>query len=166
MSWCQIHDSDVIMGAMASQITGVSIVYPNVCSDEYQRKYHSSASLAFVRGIHRWPVNSPHKWPVTRKMFPFDDVIMIRWKLWGWWLSISLLLHHCFFFWEESTGDRWIPQQRINNGESNSISCFPLWSGVWGPIRWSTTAAGFHSFIGFRSRQSIDNHHRTLLNRQ
>ena len=37
----------------------------------------SSASLAFVRGIHRWPVNSPHKWPVTRKMLPFDDVIMI-----------------------------------------------------------------------------------------
>ena len=36
----------------------------------------SSASLFFVRGIHQWPVNSPHKWPVTRKMFPFDDVIM------------------------------------------------------------------------------------------
>ena len=32
-------------------------------------------SLAVVRGIHRWPVNSPHKWSVTRKMFPFDDVI-------------------------------------------------------------------------------------------
>ena len=41
-----------------------------------QRKHQSSASLAFVRGIHRWPVNSQHKWPVTRKMFPFDDVIM------------------------------------------------------------------------------------------
>ena len=27
-------------------------------------------------GIHRGPVNSPHKGPVTRKMFPFDDVIM------------------------------------------------------------------------------------------
>ena len=40
------------------------------------KKTSSSASLAFVRGIHRWPVNSPHKWPVTRKMFPFDDVIM------------------------------------------------------------------------------------------
>ena len=40
------------------------------------RKHQSSASLAFVRGIHRGPVNSPHKWPVTRKMFPFDDVIM------------------------------------------------------------------------------------------
>ena len=33
-------------------------------------------SLAFMRGIHRWPVNSPHKGPVTRKMSPFDDVIM------------------------------------------------------------------------------------------
>ena len=41
-----------------------------------QRKHESSASLAFVRGIHRWPVNSPHKWTVTRKMFPFDDVII------------------------------------------------------------------------------------------
>ena len=42
-------------------------------------KHQRSASLAFVRGIHRWPVNSPHKWPVTRKMFPFDDVIMENW---------------------------------------------------------------------------------------
>ena len=41
-----------------------------------QRKHQSSASLAFVRAIHRGPVNSLHKWPVTRKMFPFDDVIM------------------------------------------------------------------------------------------
>ena len=41
-----------------------------------QRKHQSSASLAFVRGIHRWSVNSPRKGPVTRKMVPFDDVIM------------------------------------------------------------------------------------------
>ena len=41
-----------------------------------QRKHQSSESLAFVRGIHRRPVNSPHKWPVKRKKFPFDDVIM------------------------------------------------------------------------------------------
>ena len=40
------------------------------------KKTSSSASLAFVRRIHRWPVNSLHKGPVTRKMFPFDDVIM------------------------------------------------------------------------------------------
>ena len=31
---------------------------------------------ALCGGIHRWPVNSPHKGPVTRKRFPFDDVIM------------------------------------------------------------------------------------------
>ena len=66
------------MGAMASQITSLTIVYSTVYSDADQRKEQSSASLAFVRGIHRGPVNSPHKWPVTRKMFPFDDVIMVR----------------------------------------------------------------------------------------
>ena len=70
------HYSDVIMGAMASQITILTIVYSAVYSGVDQTKFQSSASLAFVRGIHRWPVNSPHKVPVTRKMFPFDDVIM------------------------------------------------------------------------------------------
>ena len=61
---------------MASQTTSLTIVYSTVYSGADQRKHQSSASLALVRGIHRWPVNSPHKWPVTRKMFPFDDVIM------------------------------------------------------------------------------------------
>ena len=70
------HYSDVIMGAMASQITRLTIVYPTIYSCADQRKHQSSASLAFVRGIHRWSVNSPHKWPVTRKMFSFGDVIM------------------------------------------------------------------------------------------
>ena len=64
------------MGAMEYQITSLGIVYSTVYSGADQRKHQSSASLAFVRGIHRRPVNSPHKWPVTRKMFPFDDVIM------------------------------------------------------------------------------------------
>ena len=66
------------MGTIASQITSLTIVYSTVYSDADQRKYQSSASLAFVRGIHRRPVNSPHKWPVTRIMFPFDDVIMFK----------------------------------------------------------------------------------------
>ena len=70
------HYTDVIMDTMRSQIFSLTIVYSNVYSDADQRKHQSSASLAFVRGIHRRPVNSPHKWPVTRKMFPFDDVIM------------------------------------------------------------------------------------------
>ena len=64
------------MNAMASQITDVTIVYSTVYSGADQRKHQSSESLAFVRGIHRRPVNSPHKGLVTLKMFPFDDVIM------------------------------------------------------------------------------------------
>ena len=64
-------------GAIASQTTSLSIVYSTVNSDADQRKHKSSMSLAFVWGIHRWPVNSPHKGPVTRQMFPFDDVIML-----------------------------------------------------------------------------------------
>ena len=72
-----LHYGDVIMGTMASQITSLAIIYSIVYSDADQRKHQSSASLAFVWGILRRPVNSPHKWPVTRKMFPFDDVIMI-----------------------------------------------------------------------------------------
>ena len=64
------------MGDIASQITNLAIVYSTVYSDTDHRKHQSSASLAFVREIHRKPVNSPHKWPVTQKIFPFDDVIM------------------------------------------------------------------------------------------
>ena len=71
-----VHYDDVIMMAIASKITNLTIVYSAVYSGAHQRKHQSSASLAFVWGIHRGPVNSPHKWPVTRKMFPFDDVIM------------------------------------------------------------------------------------------
>ena len=67
---------DVIMSTMESQITSLTIVYSTVYSGSDRRKHQSSASLAFVRGIHRWPPNSPHKGPVTRKMLQFDDVIM------------------------------------------------------------------------------------------
>ena len=56
-----IHYNDVIMGAMASHITSLAIVYSTVYSGADQRKHHSSAILAFVRGIHRCWVNSPHK---------------------------------------------------------------------------------------------------------
>ena len=70
------HYNDVIMGTMASQITSLTIVYSAVYSGTNQRKHQSSASLAFVRGIHWVPVNTPHKGPVTRKILPFDDVIM------------------------------------------------------------------------------------------
>ena len=65
------------MSTMASQNTSLMIVYSTIYSDTDQRKHQNSTSLAFVRGIHRWPVNSPHKRPVTQKIFPFDDVIML-----------------------------------------------------------------------------------------
>ena len=73
-----IHYDDVIIGAIASQITSLTIVYSAVYSGTDQSKHQSSASLAFVWGSHRGPVNSPHKWPVTRKILPFHDVIMQR----------------------------------------------------------------------------------------
>ena len=74
----------MVVGNVA--VTCLTIVYSTVYSDADQRKHQSSESLAFVRGIHRGPVNSLHKWPVTRNMFPFDDVIMVR-----------QLDHHCDF---------------------------------------------------------------------
>ena len=69
------HYNDMIMSAMASQITAISIICSTVCSCADQRKHQSSALLAFVRKIERWPVDSPHEDPVTRP-FSFDDVIM------------------------------------------------------------------------------------------
>ena len=73
-----IHNDDVMTAAIASLVTSLTIVYSTVYSDADQRRHQSSASLAFVWVIHRVPVNSPHKWPVTRKMFPFDDFIVCR----------------------------------------------------------------------------------------
>ena len=75
------HYGDFIMGTMASQITRLTIVYSTVNSGTNKIKHQSSASLAFMRGIDRWLVNFPHKGPVTRKMFPFDDVIMENWSM-------------------------------------------------------------------------------------
>ena len=105
---------DVIMNTMVSQITSLTIVYSTVYSGADQRKHQSSASLAFVRGIHRGPVNSPHKGSVTRKMFPFDDVIMLLvftmiggclwWNTWSWRYGPFLFHFHGPLFWDLS---RW-----------------------------------------------------------
>ena len=83
------HYSDVIMSSLTSQITSVSIVYSTVNSGADQRKLQSSASLAFVRAIHRWP------WASNAVMFPFDDVIM--WKTTMWTRKLQLkhkTMHH------------------------------------------------------------------------
>ena len=103
------HYDDVTMGAKASQITSLTIVYSTFYSGADQSKHQSSASLAFVWGIHRGPVNSPHKWPVTRKMFLFDDVIMLgptgrylyrpKMFLGQLWLLMSRLYCDVYFNW-------------------------------------------------------------------
>ena len=77
-SWhnnCLAHYTNVIMDSIASHITSLTIVYSTVYTGVDQRKHQSSASLAFVWRIHRGPVNSPHKGPVMRKMFPIYDGI-------------------------------------------------------------------------------------------
>ena len=93
------------MGSMASQTTSLTVVYSTVYSGADQRKNQSFASLAFVRVIHRGPVNFPRKWPVTRKMFPFDDVIM----------GYLLLDHH-----HQPTDDHQVKHHEINMGFGTS----------------------------------------------
>ena len=83
-------------GAMASQITSLTTVYSNVYSGADQMKYQSSAWLAFVRGIHRWPVNSPHKGPVTRKICQFIDVVMVNRSLPKYWTCHFKYAFSCF----------------------------------------------------------------------
>ena len=83
-----MHYNDVIMTAMASKITSLTIVY----SGTDERKHQCSASLAFVKGIHRSPVNSPHQGPAKRKLFPFDDVIMVYQIFDQLWLYLRVLL--------------------------------------------------------------------------
>ena len=123
----QKHYDDVIMTMLASQITSLTVVYSIVYSGVNQRKHQSSASLAIVRKIHRGPVNFPHKWPVTRKMFPFDDVIM---KLTTIGQHNMMMSSNRNIFcitgplWGESTGHRWIP---LTNASDMELWCF-LWS--------------------------------------
>ena len=78
------------MGAIRSEITSPMIVFSAVYLDTHPRKYWSSASLAFVRGIHRRPVNSPHKWPVTRKKKCFH-LMTSSWNI-LYWMSST---HYC-----------------------------------------------------------------------
>ena len=109
-----IHYDDVIMGTMAFQITSLTIVYSTVYSGEDQSKHQSSASLAFVWGINRGPVNSPYKWSVTRKMFPFDDVIMV-------------VTNPLITLWEQKFADLHIHFQHRLFTRRNVMSIFLIW---------------------------------------
>ena len=91
----QSHYNNVIISVTVSQITRVSIVHWNVCSGTAQRKYQSSVSLAFVRGIHQWPMDSLYKGPAMWKMFPFDDIIITEFFT----IKIFLFLLSIYFLW-------------------------------------------------------------------
>ena len=107
----RVHYSDVIMGTMAFQITSLTIVYSTVYSGADQTKRLSSASLDFVS-----PVNSSHKWAVTRKLFPFDDILMFQAVGGDCAITDALLLFgtvcafRCFGFhtsWIQALGERY-----------------------------------------------------------
>ena len=126
------------MGEMASRITGLTIVY----STADQRKHQSAAPLAFVRGIHRWPVNSPHKRPITRKMFPFNDVIMkmpVRVVLKIWWNTWAIVpgmywayCAHNAFLWEKINGRKYLIWRHINT--SNGFWCIGIKGEMSGTV--------------------------------
>ena len=138
------HYTDVIMSAMACQITGISLAYWTVYSDENQRKRQSSASLALLRGIHRWPVNSQHKRPVTLKMFPLDDVITNDFLY--YWLFIIL--------------QGWCPKCRK----------FPfVFTSCWVDLSWSNCTsndAGKSSTICLDNDLSSSHYPVIIMNRQ
>ena len=91
-------ETEITMSVVASQLTSLTSVYWTVCSGADQRIHQSSVLLAFVRGFHRRPVNSPHKGPVTRKMFPFDDVILRNWATGHWTIDGQLFDFSRLFF--------------------------------------------------------------------
>ena len=123
------------MAPMASQITSLTVVYSIVYSDADQRKHQSPASLAFVWGIHRGPVNSPHKWPVTRKMFPFDDVIMNCLDLSG--LIISTIKQT--WKWLHTDGTVWASEAQLvfkmkvltQHRDKHCQLCFSCWTACY-----------------------------------
>ena len=116
------------MGGIASQITSLTIVYSTIYSDADQRNHQISAPLAFVRGIHRGPVNSQHKWPVTQKMFPFDDVIMCRER----WSTSRANIWRYSVTWYGVHHEKLTFQNNVCNIIINR-------TGSWKPKRWYKT---------------------------
>ena len=107
------HYSDVMVTTMASQFNSITVVYSTVYSDADQWKHQNAASLAFMRGIHRWPVNSPHKGPVTRKMF---RLMTSSWTLGHLHEQCSLQRNICLLGYRWFRTMRWLQKWQIQNG--------------------------------------------------
>ena len=96
---CTEHYSDVIMSAIGSQITGVSIVCSTVCSSADQRKHKSWRLWGGFTGV-RW---IPLTKSVTRKRFSFDDVIT-TWIFWGSLMAEVSLMTSALRWWSRNMG--------------------------------------------------------------
>ena len=126
-----------------------------VCSGTYQRKHQSSASLAFVMRIHRWQVNSPHKGPVTREMFPFNDVIMISQTMWR--------MFHCCVSNPSGAETRIVDNKANTVGVDalearGSTSSTAMVLNIYGPCllwRMIVTACGISVFINLETCKNI-----------
>ena len=131
------HYNDIIVSASASQITIFTIVYSTIYSGVDQRKHQSSASLVFVRGIHRWPVNSLHKGPIMENVSIWwrhhdlmgcvankchSQYMNIYWKK----LCMSKMLHSPFFS----------VSPRGSSGLAGGLDCGPMARGGLGPCCW------------------------------
>ena len=117
-----LHDIGLSLQWRHNGCNSVSNHQPHHCllncySDTDQRKHQSSASLAFVWGIHRGPVNSPHKWPATRKMFPFDDVITVSER-------------RC----SSCSSSLWMNIWFCCHPNSNIVTKFCTWCNIWAVV--------------------------------
>ena len=88
-----LHSNNVTMTVMASQITGIWTVCSVVRSGAYQRKYQSSASLTCVKGIHQWPMDSPHQRPVLR-----GECFHLMTSSCSIWRNFCYILPHKLYF--------------------------------------------------------------------
>ena len=141
------HYNDVIMSAMASQITSPTALYSTVYSRRRSRKTSKLRVTGLCVGKSPGPVNSPHKGPVTRKMFPFDDVIMCFHLMTsslscGWPIATEFVFGSCILNWKGhirsspktiacSFGLRDISETIISMAERKTVA-FPLlmhWTG-------------------------------------
>ena len=154
--WMQFHYNDIIMGAIASQITSLAIVYSTVYSDA------SSASLAFVRGIHRRPVNSPHKWPVTRQMFHLmtpscvNDIHSYAEHKMSQTLPITLLIRFCSNTFGLKTDINW-------TYICNNVLLFPMANVTGTPLRWSFNTCFWRATRGQPTKRHCNDRHLQII---
>ena len=147
------------MGAMAFHMTSLTIVYSTVysCADHRTPKLRVSGLCV---DIHQWPMNSPHKWPVTRKIIPCDDVILLQWFLLNDKCAVTLLISmfgnhfpllHGIFLWSYDAPRCPLTKQYLTRiRKSNRIRCF-IWNVITHPCSDPTPMLVSKIGLGYQS---------------